>query len=103
MGHWELKYIWANNPWGGNLVLYVRYIDDILIIWNGTDEELEGFFTHMIDEKSLVILDLELQADDDGGIYSRTHFKPSAGNSYLYACCHHHPRWIRNVPFGQFC
>lgn len=44
--------------------------------------------------------------EDNGTIYSRTHFKPSAGNSYLHARSHHHPRWIKNVPFvpfGQFC
>ena len=52
--------------------------------WNGTDEELEGFlahcsknpfgisFTHVIDEKSLVFLDLELQVDEEGVIYSDT-------------------------------
>lgn len=115
MGHWELKYIWANNPFGRNLVLYSRYIDDVLIIWNCTNDELEGFlkqcarnpfgisFTHVVYEKSLVFLDLELQANDNGVIHSRTHFKPTAGYSYLHARSHHHPRWSKNVPFGQFC
>lgn len=63
MGYWEMEYIWANNPFGRNLVLYSRYIDDVLNIWNGTDEELEGFlahcagnpfgisFTHVVDDK----------------------------------------------------
>lgn len=46
ISYWELQNIWANNPYGGNLVLYARYIEKILIIWNGTDEELEGFFAH---------------------------------------------------------
>lgn len=28
---------------------------------------------------------------------------PSAGNSYLHANSIHHPLWIKNVQFGQFC
>lgn len=115
MGFWEEHFIWKNNPFGANLVLYARYIDDILIIWDGSDPSLQSFlehcknnpfgieFTHVLDEKCLVFLDLELQSDQDGNIFSKTHFKPSGGNSYLHAKSNHHPRWIQNVPFGQFC
>lgn len=35
MGYWEKSFIWKNNPFGANLVLFARYIDDILIIWDG--------------------------------------------------------------------
>lgn len=110
---WENAYIWKNNPFGANLDLYARYIDDILIIWDGSDHDhnfLEHCkknsfaieFTHVIDEKCLVFLDLELQGDLDGNIFSKTHFKPSGGNSYLHAKSNHHPRWIHHVPYGQF-
>lgn len=58
-------------------------------------------FTYVVDEKSLVFLDLELRVDDKV-IHSRTHFKLDAGNSHLHAR-NHHPRWIKNIPFGQFC
>lgn len=40
---------------------------------------------------------------DYSHIISWMHFKPSAGNSYLHARSHHQLRWIKNVPFGQFC
>lgn len=115
MGYWEEGYIWANNPYRANLIVYARYIDDILIIWDGTAKELAGFlkhcgnnpfgisFTHVVDDRKLVFLDLELSGEDDGTISSKTHFKPSGGNSYLHASSNHHPRWIRNIPFGQFC
>lgn len=59
-------------------------------------------FTHVVDNTSLVFLDLDLQIEE-GSIISKTHFKPSAGNSYLHAKSHHHPKWIRNIPHGQFC
>lgn len=115
MGYWEHFNIWSHNPYGVKLVLYARYIDDILIIWNGTEEQLEGFlhhcqnnqygicFTHVLASHSLIVLDLELRSTHDGSILSKMHFKPSAGNSYLHANTNHHPCWIKNVAFGQFC
>lgn len=32
MGYWEESFIWNNYPYGANLILFARYIDDILII-----------------------------------------------------------------------
>lgn len=60
-------------------------------------------FTHVVDDTSLIFLDLDLRIDEEGMILSKTHFKPSAGNCYLHAKSHHHPKWIRNIPYGQFC
>lgn len=45
----------------------------------------------------------QIKGNSDGDIFSKTHFKPSGGNSYLHAWCYHHPRWIKNVPYGHFC
>lgn len=115
MGYWEQFHNWSDNPFGANMVPYARYSDGILVIWDGVDCQLEAFlahcqknpfgieFTHILDNQKLVFLDLELMVDDEHRIISRTHFKPSAGNSYLRARSHHHPRWIKNVPLGQFC
>lgn len=114
MGYWEEQYIWANNPFGANLVLFVCYIDDIVIIWDGTKEELLEFvnhcqnnpygikFTNVIDETSLVFLDLELYHDPSGKIQHKTHFKPTSGNSYFHAHSAHHRKWLSNIPEGQF-
>lgn len=42
MGYWEKSFIWNNNPFGANMVLFARYIVDILI-WDGTDQDLSNF------------------------------------------------------------
>uniref|UniRef100_A0A8C5M9D4 Reverse transcriptase domain-containing protein n=1 Tax=Leptobrachium leishanense TaxID=445787 RepID=A0A8C5M9D4_9ANUR len=47
MAHWENGAVWTGHSWGPNLVLYKRYIDDILIIWKGERSELERFLGHL--------------------------------------------------------
>lgn len=56
---------------------YTRYIDDILIIWDGSDLQLEQFlchcqsnpfgieFIHVVDKQTLVFLDLEFRANSE--------------------------------------
>lgn len=82
MGFGEHQYIWNNNPFGANLALYAHYIDDILIIWDWSDEALQDLinycqFTHVAASECLVL--------------------------HLHAKSNHHPTWIHNVPVGQFC
>lgn len=59
-------------------------------------------FTYEVDDTNLIFLGLELSVDSDHSFFSKTHFKPMAGNSYLHTESNHHPRWIHNVPYGQF-
>lgn len=59
-------------------------------------------FTHVVDAKSLVFLDLELAWHMDGNITSKTHFKETAGNSYCHWDSCHHPKWKENTPYSQF-
>lgn len=96
MGFWEKFHVWSQNPFARHLVYYERYIDDILIIWDGPLDTVSEFvtycnsnpfgikFTFVVDAKSLVCLDLELAWNMDGNIMSKTHFKETAGNSYVY-------------------
>lgn len=58
---------------------------------------------HVVDANSLFFLDLELGSDEDGHITSKTHFKDTAGNSYLHHGSCHHPKWKENIPYSQFC
>lgn len=59
-------------------------------------------FTLVVDEHKLVFLDLELTHDNEGNIITCTHFKSTAGNSYLHqkSC---HTKWKKDIPFSQFC
>lgn len=49
MGYWEERYIWTHNLYARYLVLLGRYINDILIIWNGSIELFESFLTNCND------------------------------------------------------
>lgn len=60
-------------------------------------------FTHVVDPISLVFLDLVLLWDQESKVISKTHFKETAGNSYLHKESCRHPRWKNNYTYSQFC
>lgn len=95
MGFWEHLYLSTNHPFAAHVIYYGRYIDDIVIIWGGTPQEIDTFvqycnqipldlsFTHVLDPNSVAFLDLEL-CHDNGAIYAKNFIKPTAGNSFIY-------------------
>lgn len=112
MAYWEDSCIWADNPFSCHLVYYDRYIDDVIIIWQGDIKTIQDFFgycsnnqfgVHWFLTNTLVFLDLELFHDHDQKICSCTYIKPMAGNAYLHKSSCHLPRWIDNIPYSQFC
>ncbi|XP_073485027.1 uncharacterized protein [Aquarana catesbeiana] len=72
MGYWEKNFITHNNPYCANIVFFGRYIDDIIIIWDGPIDLVPRFvehcnsnpyslsFTHVYDHINLTFLDLDL-------------------------------------------
>lgn len=114
MGYWEKNFIIQNNPHCANIVFFGRYIDDIIIIWDGPVDLVSLFvqhcnsnpyglsFTHVVDPTNLAFLDLDL-GHLDNMIIAKKHIKPTAGNSYLHYRSCHYPKWTQNIPKGQFC
>ncbi|XP_075459935.1 protein Hook homolog 3 isoform X2 [Ascaphus truei] len=114
MGHWEESHVWQNILLGAGLVYYGRFIDDIIIIWDGEESELFDIlssfsnnsfglkFTFDINNLSTVFLDLALSIDTDLNIITTTHFKSVSVNSYVHASSNHHKHWLNNIPLGQF-
>lgn len=114
MGFWEEGHIWRNNSFSRHLVYYGRFIDDIIIIWDGPPDMVPTFveycntnpfnvrFTYLLNPKNLVFLDLVLSWDEDGNITSKTHFKGTTGNSYLHYRSCHLQSWKQNMPYSQF-
>lgn len=95
-----------------NLKLYKRYIDDIIIIWRGTENGLKSFleeinhniygitFTGVWDKQSIDYLDLQIfKAGRE--LHTRTFFKKTDRNGYIPTNSCHHPKWVGNVPKGQ--
>lgn len=81
MNRWGEEQIYsAVRP---NLILYRRYIDDILIIWKGTEESLQEFFDEINQNiygitfsgnwsrHSIVYLDLHIYKEN-GKLHTRT-------------------------------
>lgn len=113
MDCWEEGHIWTNNPFGKNMIFYGRYIDDILLIWDGGPDVFSSFvahsnanslglsFTHALDPNELGFLDLVLSHDHQT-IMSSNHTKPISGNSYLHYSSCHHLWWKNNIPSVQF-
>ncbi|XP_075434146.1 uncharacterized protein LOC142471230 isoform X1 [Ascaphus truei] len=114
MGHWEESSFWQNTLLGAGLVYYGRFIDYIIMIWDGEASVLSGIlssfddnllglkFTFEISKLSTVFLDLALSTDTDLNIITTTHFKSVSVNSYVHASSNHHKQWLNNIPLGQF-
>lgn len=72
MGYWKLQHITHNNPFTIKVIYFGRYIDDIVIIWDGTRESMESIVqycnnnplglscTHVMHPDKLAFLDIEL-------------------------------------------
>lgn len=113
MGLWEAGHLNRHNPFSAHLVFNGRYIDDIIIIWDGPSNFIIDFvtycnnnsfglsFTSVTDPVSICYLDLELSYEGNA-IIAKKFTKSTAVNSYLHYSSCHHPRWINNVPKSQF-
>lgn len=103
MGLWEQHSTWNNNPYSEHIVFFGRYVDDIVIIWDGTRSRVDYFvaycntndlglsFTSVCDPNTLAFLDLELSHSDEH-IHAKNYTKPTVGNSNLHFHSCHHPR-----------
>uniref|UniRef100_A0A8C5PB27 Reverse transcriptase domain-containing protein n=1 Tax=Leptobrachium leishanense TaxID=445787 RepID=A0A8C5PB27_9ANUR len=112
MAHWESSVVWTGHDWGPNLVLYRRYIDDVLIIWQGERQELESFISHLnnnelgikldsnISPTQVNFLDLTIYVEDSE-IKTRTFFKAVQTNNYIPTNSGHYPPWLKAIPKGQ--
>lgn len=111
MAQWEETAVYTNTP--AELTLYKRFIDDVVIVWNGDKESLEAFLNKLndntkninlvwrIEEKEIDFLDLNISLEGQK-IVTKTHFKKVDANSYLSTdSCHFKP-WLYNIPKGQF-
>lgn len=77
MGLWESQSIWHNNPYSKYLTFYSRYVDDIIIIWDGSSDSIQDFvkhcndiphglsFTYVTNPNKLAFLDSELHHTND--------------------------------------
>ncbi|KAJ1152675.1 hypothetical protein NDU88_005450 [Pleurodeles waltl] len=103
----------TDNPFFDHIKLWRRYIDDILIIWQGPLQIIDVFtnwintldpflrFTAHVSTTQVPFLDLMIQILN-GKLVTDTYHKSTDRNSLLLYDSHH-PKALRdNLPFGQF-
>ncbi len=115
LGLWEERYIYStHNSFLDNIVMWGRYIDDVLIIWSGSESELHRFHQYInginrnlklsleysVSENNF--LDLKITKEANGVLHTSIFRKPTDRNTILRANSFHPPWLIENIPHGQF-
>ncbi|XP_063797834.1 transmembrane protease serine 5-like [Pseudophryne corroboree] len=113
MAQWEEDFIWRNNHLLEHTELWKRYIDDIIVIWKETLNELTEFtnyintnnlnleFTQTHSNEAINFLDLTIYIEDDE-IHTKTYIKSVDCNNYIPGTSNHHNNWLKGIPGGQF-
>lgn len=113
MGNYEKNYLLSNHPWSDSIILYRRYIDDLVFIWDNTEEEFTNFTQYLNDNNYGLTLSGEINKEgmnyldftlsfENNKITTENFFKKVDSNNYLdYQSCQHR-KCLQNIPYGQF-
>ena len=94
-------------------LVYVRYIDDIFIIWQHSREELDKFitqlnscvnnikFSHEISDESISFLDIKVIKIQDH-LKTTLYSKPTDAHDYILYNSAHPQRCKDSIPYSQF-
>ena len=93
-------------------ILYLRYIDDLFLIWTGTKEQFKDFITNLNNQHSSIKFSFEISDISidflDTTVYiknRRLHTtiftKPTDKQNYLHYNSEHPLPLKNNIPFGQ--
>ena len=112
MGRLEDKFVYQTQ-WANWLIMWVRFIDDIFLIWKGDKDSLIEFldylnnvapsikFTHEISTDSVNFLDTTVLKDGQGYINTDVYQKPTDTHPYLHWTSAHPPHLKRSIPYSQ--
>ena len=112
MGRFEDKFVYRTE-WSYYIIDWVRFIDDIFVIWKGDESSLTTFikylngvvpsitFTHEISYKSVNFLDTKVIKDVQGNISTDIFQKPTDTHSYLHWTSAHPPHLKQSIPYSQ--
>lgn len=93
-----------------NVLCWLRYIDDVLMLWAGSTETLHHFmsvlsdnkynlrFTMDCSESSIAFLEVTISLHSSGSLYR----KPTVGNTILHATSAHPHSLVQSIPFSQY-
>ncbi|OCT77808.1 hypothetical protein XELAEV_18028905mg [Xenopus laevis] len=116
LGEWE-HYVFSAEEYEmylSHVLRWHRYIDDIMLIWQGPEKLLQEFVAKLNVNKfnltltlnyhstRLEFLDTEIKVDKDGQVFTNLYRKKTAGNSLLHAQSMHPHSCIEGIPKGQY-
>ncbi|CAJ0921105.1 unnamed protein product [Ranitomeya imitator] len=115
LGFWERGVFGGDGPRDVDHVqCWLRYIDDLFIIWQGTEIQLQDFMqqlninnfniklTYFASKNSINFLDINISVDQDLFLQTDVYRKPTSTNSLLHARSSHPYSTIKAIPVGQF-
>ncbi|XP_069605329.1 uncharacterized protein [Ranitomeya imitator] len=115
LGLWERDLPLLDRPESMcRVLLWTRYIDDVLMIWQGSTDGLREFMTSLnnnscnivltfkFDSNTIEFLDVTLRRDDRGCLQTVIYRKPTSTNLLLHASSSHPGHVIQAIPTGQF-
>ncbi|KAM4038422.1 uncharacterized protein ACNLHF_016745 [Anomaloglossus baeobatrachus] len=112
LGYWEREVFGDGVPASSHVQCWLRFIDDIFVIWGGTALELEGFVRHLnsnsyniyltyqADPSRVDFLDIGISINDQGLLTTDIYRKPSSVNALLHASSGHPQSTINAIPTG---
>ncbi|XP_056397544.1 uncharacterized protein LOC130292572 [Hyla sarda] len=116
LGWWEEVFVFGESGFEffQHISFWGRYIDDVAVIWTGTQLGFEEFvstlnqnpiglkFTFEIHRDSLVFLDVLLKRGETSLVETTIYRKPTAGNNLLNWKSHHPYALKKGIPKGQY-
>lgn len=101
LGEWELAISGDESltPFMEHVLMWMRYIDNVFLVWDGSPELLQDFmtelnhnefnlnFTMTHDSSNITFLDVTIHKDEDGRLTSSLYRKTTAGNSIFPSSC----------------
>ena len=112
MGRFEENFVYKTE-WSNYVIIWVRFIDDIFLIWKGDIDSLTEFidhlnnaapsikFTHEISTNSVNFLDTTVLKDRQGNISTDVYQKPTDTHPYLHWTLAHPPHLKQSIPYSQ--
>ena len=111
MDRFETK---ALNNWPLKPLIWLRFIDDISMIWTHGEDNLKEFitylngihrtikFTHESSQTQIDFLDTTVKINDKREIYTTLYKTPTDTHLYLHYTSSHHAPSKTKGPYGQF-
>jgi len=112
MGRFEENFVYKTE-WSNHVIIWVRFIDDIFLIWKGDRDSLTEFtdhlnnaapsikFTHEISTNSVTFLDTTVLKDRQGNINTDVYQKPTDTHPHLDWTSAHPPHLKQSIPYSQ--